>query len=102
MNATLTATPAPTNRKPATKKPVRIMFITARYFFKKGISAGNVCYAVRSIKTVKGVEVRNDYHVTIRPDGCTTCSCDSHKPCSHLLFASEIENERDAHEAEEE
>jgi len=104
MNATLTATAiatqTPLQGKPATQK--RIMYVTARYSFKCGTMAGSVCYAVRSIKTVKGVEVTNNYQVMIRTDGVATCNCESRKPCCHMLFVSEIENERDSHEAEQE
>lgn len=92
--------------KPATqtvtKKLVRMMFVTARYTFNAGIMAGSVCYGVRSIKTVKGQEVTNNYQCFIHTDGTVSCNCESRKAlCCHALFVSEIENERDSHEAEQ-
>jgi hypothetical protein len=98
---TLSATPQTAPAKPAAKLPARDLFHTARYYIKKGTMEGNICYCVRSIKTVKGRQVANNYQCWIYRDGVIACNCESRKAlCCHALFVSELENARDRREAE--
>lgn len=66
-----------------TGKIVKEVFIIRRYEIKRGTMAGSICNVVRSIKTVKGQQVVNEYQVWTLRDGVTTCDCESRGDCCH-------------------
>lgn len=70
-----------TNKNGKVQKEV---FIIRRYEIKRGTMAGSICNVVRSIKTVKGQQVVNEYQVWTLRDGVTTCDCPSKVPCCHM------------------
>lgn len=67
-----------------TGKIIKEVFIIRRYEIKRGTMAGSICNVVRSVKTVKGQQVVNEYQVWTLRDGVTTCDCPSKVPCCHM------------------